>query len=115
MIEMFASPPLHFTSSTEPIFSTSLITFLSCGGTSCPPSFQYALYPLYSLGLCDAVHTTPPWQPRCRIANESSGVGRNASNKKTLIPLAAKTLAVVSAKKRLLFLQSCAIATRTGP
>ena len=84
---MLDSPPDHFTSSTEAIFSTSMITFLSCGETICAPSSQYALYPLYSFGLCEAVQTTPPLHFKCLIAKLNSGVGRRLSNKKTFFEI----------------------------
>jgi hypothetical protein len=45
---------------------------------------------LYSFGLCEAVQTTPPLHFKYLIAKLNSGVGRRLSNKKTLIPLAAK-------------------------
>ena len=55
---IISGTPLNLISVTCTFF-TSLITFLSCVGTSCDPSSQYALYPLYSFGLCDAVRMTP--------------------------------------------------------
>ena len=89
---------VYFSSSSVPTFSISAsfasqrissnlvartcsMTPLSCGGTNWPPSFQYTLYPLYSLGLCEAVKTIPKSQPNSRTAKLSSGVGRNSSNK----------------------------------
>src|SRR5664280_1744795 len=60
--------PLNLILFTEVIFRTSVVIASSCGATTCPPSFQYALYPLYSGGLCDAVITTPLWHLKCLIA-----------------------------------------------
>ena len=107
---MIASFLLKFTNEMSVIFSTSPMTFLSCGLTNCPPSSQYALYPLYSLGLCEAVITIPAWHFNSRIAKESSGVGRNELKMYTFIPLADITSAAVCANSLLLFLQSYAIA-----
>ena len=83
-----------------------LIISPSKGGTSCPPSSQYTLYPLYSGGLCEAVKTIPHWQPKCLTAKDNSGVARRSSNKKTSIPLAENTSATILANDLLLCLQS---------
>ena len=82
------------------IFSTALTSLMiptSCGSITCAPSSQYALYPLYCGGLCDAVTTTPVCALSLRIANESSGVGRSDLKRYAVIPLAAKMRAVASA------------------
>ncbi len=85
---------------------TSAIISLSCGGTICPPSFQYTLYPLYSGGLWEAVYTIPASHPKCLTAKESSGVGRKSSNKYTLMLFAEKTSATIFANSLLLCRQS---------
>ncbi len=92
--------------------STSRMMFWSWGATTWAPSFQYTLKPLYSLGLCEAVTTQPLWQPSSRMANESSGVGRRASNRNTVMPLAEKISAAMRANSGLLLRESCATATR---
>src|SRR5574344_699513 len=81
------------------IFSTALTSLMiptSCGSITCAPSSQYALYPLYCGGLCDAVTTTPVLQPNVLIAKLSSGVGRRLVKRYAFIPFAANTRAVIS-------------------
>ena len=52
--------------------------FLAFKSVTCPPNSSYTLYPLYSLGLCEAVITTPPVQFKCLTVNERTGVGVKA-------------------------------------
>lgn len=96
------------------LFTSSIIP-VSCGGVTCAPSDQYALQPLYCGGLCDAVTTTPVVQPKVRIANESSGVGRSEVNKYTVKPFAAKIHAVSSANTSEYFRESYAMAAESFP
>jgi hypothetical protein len=66
----------------------------SSGGTICPPSCQYTLYPLYSGGLCEAVSTIPH-NLNVLLQKRQLGVGLNSENKYTSIPFAEKTSATV--------------------
>ena len=68
MVSMSPGSPSNLISSMLDIRLTSLMMFLSCGAMICPPSSQYTLYPLYSLGLWEAVITTPDWQENERMA-----------------------------------------------
>ena len=89
--------PLNFISSNETLF-ISLISRLSIGGTICPPSFQYTLYPLYSGGLCEAVKTIPQVQPSSFTAKDNSGVGLNSLKTYALILFAENTSDTILAK-----------------
>ena len=69
------SKSAFFTSLNISVFSASRLTVSACSGGSCAPSLQYTLYPLYSLGLCEAVMFIPAVQPSSRTAKERQGVG----------------------------------------
>ena len=62
------SPAENFTIEGSVILLTSATMSLSTGDVICPPSLQNTLYPLYSLGLCDAVIITPATAPFRRMA-----------------------------------------------
>lgn len=71
--------------------------FLSCGGIIWAPLFQYTLYPLSSLGLCEAVTITPANKRFSAIANGTNGVGTMRLYNQTGIPSFKKTHAESSA------------------
>ena len=90
---------------------TSLIISPAFSSVTCPPNSSYTLYPLYILGLCEAVITIPPWQLKCLVAKESIGVGLKLSYKYTFTLFAQRVKAAASANSFDIFLESYAIAT----
>ena len=111
MISISSLLPLNLISLALRILLTSAIVFLSCGAIIWAPSSQYALYPLYSFGLCEAVRIIPLWHPNLRMVYDISGVGRRSSNRYTLMPFAEKMSAEILANLRLLLRQSWPMTT----
>src|SRR5215210_1307674 len=85
---------------------------LSCGGSTCPPLDQYVVNPLSAGGLCDAEIITPTPHPRCRTANDNSGVERCSAKKNTFKPFAASVVAVSRPNSADRFRVSCATTAR---